>query len=64
MENDDMGQPTTTACVDQPGVKFHYYEEEYSAAVAIVGMLIKRVEDNPKLNLCTVRRLCEIMTNY
>ena len=67
MENDDARQPSTmeqpTTGMDQPRREFHYYEEEYSAAVAIVGMLTKRVEANPKLNLCIVRRFCEIMTN-
>lgn len=63
MEN-DMGKQPTTACADPPRPEFHYYEEEYSAAVAIVGMLTKRVENYPKLNLCTVRRFCELMVGY
>ena len=69
MESDMGKQPTTgigqpAKCDDQPRIKFHYYEEEYSAARAIVGMLTKRVEENPKLNLCVVRRLCELMVGY
>jgi len=68
MENDSREQPTTgrepTTSLDQPRRKFHLYEEEYSAATEIVGTLKGRVEANPKLNLCVIRRLCEIMTDY
>ena len=40
------------------------YENEYSVAKEIVHRtILPAIKNYPKLNLCIVRRFCEVMTN-
>lgn len=63
IEDTSMGVPER----DVNERAFLLYEKEYNVAVEIVKMLAKETKDykelnHKELNLCVIRRLCEIIT--
>ena len=64
MIGQEMEELRTSIPEPELRLQISLYENEYSVAKEIVHRtILPAIKNYPKLNLCIIRRFCEVMTN-